>query len=342
MRTGGNVNPALPLENDTRIWDAWLGLYHTPAISVALELQIFETLKEPADVETLHQRTGFSVRGLHALLAMLKCLGLLDRRQGAYQLNEVSRGYLLKDSPFFWGPFFARASKDMASHKMLLENVQDDKTSAVRAAEGWEGGHIDEALAKSITDFMHCHSIAAAVGVSQSYDFSDVKKMLDVGGGSGCYVTSIAAANPGMKGTVMDLPTICSVADGYIDRAGIADRVDTQTVDMFRHSWPAGYDAHFFANVFHDWSFDTCAALAASSFAALEKGGRIFLQEMLLDDAGDSPMAAVTFSLLMCLGTKGQQFTFGQLKDILEHAGFTDIQSQRSYGYYSLVIGRKP
>jgi hypothetical protein len=41
----------------------------------------------------------------------------------------------------------------------------------------------------------------------------------------------------------------------------------------------------------------------------------------------------------MCLGTKGQQFTFGQLKDILEGAAFTDITCQRSYGYYSLVTG---
>jgi O-methyltransferase/methyltransferase family protein len=335
------MNPALPVENDTRIWDAWMGLYYTPAISVALELEIFEELKEPGDVETLHQRTGYSVRGLHALLGMLKSLGLLDRRNEVFQLNEVSCGYFLKESPFYWGPFFARISKDMPTHKMLLENVRDDKTSAARAADGWEGGQLDEAMAKTVTDFMHCHSIAAAVGMAQSCNFSSVKRMLDIGGGSGCYVTAIAAANPGMRGTVMDLAAVCNVANAYIQKAGVADRVNSQAVDMFRHAWPKGYDAHFFANVFHDWSFDTCAKLAASSYAALENGGRIFLQEMLLDDDGDSPATAVAFSLLMCLGTKGQQFTFAQMKNILENAGFTDIQSKQSYGYYSLISGRK-
>ena len=125
------------------------------------------------------------------------------------------------------------------------------------------------------------------------------------------------------------------------ERAGVADRVDTTSVNMFRESWPQGYDAHFFANVFHDWSLETCASLAASSFAALERGGRIYLQEILLDDSGDNPTIAVAFSLLMCLGTKGQQFTFGQLKDILESAGFTGVTTQRSYGYYSIVTGIK-
>jgi len=335
------MNPALPVENDTKIWDAWLALCQAPAVSVALELQIFEALKEPADVNALQQRAGWSSRGLSALLAMLKSLGLLDRRQDVYQLNEVSRAYLLKESPFFWGPFFARMMKGHPMHKLLLDNVRDDKTSETRAAEGWESGQIDEETAKFITDFMHCHSIAPAVAMSQSCDFSGVRKLLDVGGGSGCYATAIAAANPEMRATVMDLATVCNISRGYIARAGMADRVDTVAVDMFRQPWPKGYDAHFFANVFHDWSPDTCASLAASSYAALERGGSICLQEMLLDDSGDGPLPAVAFSVLMCLGTKGQQFTFAQLRNILERAGFTGIQSQRSYGYYSLVTGHK-
>jgi acetylserotonin N-methyltransferase len=335
------MNPQLPVENDTRIWDAWLGLYQPIAISVALELRVFEGLKEPADVATLRQRTGYSERGLTALLAMLKCLGMLDRRENAYQLNEVSRAYMLKDSPFFWGPFFARMSWSLPAHKLLLDNVRDDRTSETRAAEGWESGQVDEAQAKAVTDFMHCHSIAAAVGMTQSCDFSGVRRLLDIGGGSGCYATAIAGANPAIEATIMDLGTVCNVAKSYIAKAGLSHRVNTQAVDMFREPWPTGYDAHFFANVFHDWSLTTCAALAASSLAALEPGGRICLQEMLLDDSGDSPAIAVAFSLLMCLGTKGQQFTFAQLKDILARAGFTDITCKRSYGYYSLVTGFK-
>ena len=139
----------------------------------------------------------------------------------------------------------------------------------------------------------------------------------------------------------MDLPTICSVAEDYIAKAGATDSVDTIVVDMFREEWPSGYDCHFFANVFHDWDIETCRSLAETSFNALEPGGRICIQEMLLDDSGDGPMQPMAFSVLMCLGTKGQQFTFPQLKDILETVGFRDIVTQRSFGYYSLVTGLK-
>jgi O-methyltransferase domain len=249
---------------------------------------------------------------------------------------------MLKESPFYWGPFFSYMAQNLPLHQLLLDNVRGVGTGEGRPVQGWEDGRIDEELARRLTDFMHCHSIAPAVGLARACDFSGVRRLLDVGGGSGCYAFSLAAANPGMRASVMDLPTICRVADGYIAKAGVADRVDTIVVDMFREDWPAGYDCHFFANVFHDWSVDTCRELARSSFAALESGGRICLQEMLLDDTGDGPIQPVAFSLLMCLGTKGQQFTFAELADIVEGAGFTGTTAERSYGYYSLVTAYKP
>lgn len=332
----------LPAVDDTLVWNAWLGLYQTPAISAALELGIFEELRRPADTGALSQRTGYTERGLAAVLGMLKCLSLVDRRAGKWQLNAVSSAYFLNDSPYFWGPFFSYMADSLPLHELVVENVRGVASGEGRPVEGWEGGEIDEDLARRLTDFMHCHSIAPAVGLARSCDFEGVERVLDVGGGSGCYAFSLALEYPKMRATVMDLPTICKVAEGYIERAGVSDRVDTKSVDMFREDWPAGYDCHFFANVFHDWGFETCVELAKSSFAALEPGGRICLQEMLLDDTGDGPIQPIAFSVLMCLGTKGQQFTIEQLDRILTEAGFVDVGAQRSYGYYSLVTGFKP
>jgi len=338
------MNPELPQIDDTVVWDAWLGVYHFPAISVALELEVFESLKSPADTESLAEKTGYSVRGLSALLGMLKSLRFVDRRDEKWQLNQASRAYMLKESPFYWGPFFSHMAGNGGSlppHELLLENVRGIGSGEGRPVKGWEGGQIDESLARTLTDYMHCHSVAPAVGLAETCDFSGVTQLLDVGGGSGCYASSLARANAEMKATVMDLPTICKVAEDYIANAGVADRVDTKVVDMFREDWPAGYDCHFFANVFHDWSFETCAQLAQASYVSLVPGGRICLQEMLLDDSGDGPIQPAAFSLLMCLATKGQQFSFGQLKEILEGAGFSGITAERSYGYYSLVTGHK-
>ena len=336
------MNPALPPIDDTQIWDSMLSLYNTHAIALALELEIFEAFDSPMSVDELTGKTGYSLRGMKALLAMLKIRGLLDRHEGKYQLNNLSRTYMLKDSPYYWGPFFSWTSASLPNYKIYLENIRDGETQEEReAADGWESGEMDPDFARTITDYMHCHSMASAVGMSQTCDFSGVKKLMDVGGGSGCYASAIANANPDMQATIMELKPVCAVADDYIAKAGVSDRVNTQAVDMFREAWPEGYDAHFFANVFHDWSVETCRELAQKSFDALAPGGRICLQEMLLDESGDNPAAPVAFSFLMTWGTKGQQFTFDELREILAGAGFKNIRAQRSYGYYSLVTGEK-
>jgi len=337
------MNPALPVIDDTKIWDSMLSLYNTHAIALALELGIFEALENPLSADEITAKLGYSQRGMKALLAMLKIQDLLDRHEGKYQLNNLSRTYMLKGSPYFWGSFFNWTSQSLPNYKIYLENIRDGETKEEReAADGWESGEMDPEFARTITDYMHCHSMASAVGLSHTCDFTGVKKLLDIGGGSGCYASAIANQYPELQCTIMELKPVCAVADDYIAKAGVADRVDTRAVDMFREAWPQGYDAHFFANVFHDWSIETCAELAQKSFDALAPGGRICLQEMLLDESGDAPCAPVAFSFLMTWGTKGQQFTYNQLEAMLTAAGFKNIKAQRSYGYYSLVTGEKP
>lgn len=334
----------LPAVDDTLVWDAWLALYQVPAISVALELDIFESLDAmPASPTELAERRGFNERGLKALLPMLMQLGLLVQHGGVYQLSEAGRHYMLKDSPFFWGGVFDRLAKTIAAHHLLLETIANARAEAAneRPVNGWESGHVDMAMAREVTAFMHSHSAAAAAGMVQACDFSALRRVLDVGGGSGCFSIALARRYDTLNCTVMDLPTICELAERYIEEAELEAQIDTVAVDMFRQRWPEGYDAHFFSNIFHDWSMETCLELARKSYAALPKGGCILLHEMLLDDSATAPAPAVAFSLLMALGTQGQQFTFMQLADILQQAGFINVSWQPSHGYYSLVSAEK-
>ena len=337
------MNPDLPAIDDTKIWDAMLSVFNSQAIAVALELEIFEGLTEPSTLEEIANKLGYSLRGMKALMPMLKVQGLLDRHKGSYQLNNLSRAYMLKESPYYWGPFFSRRAEAFPNYKMILENIRDGETVEAReAADGWESGQMEPEAAKAVTDFMHCHSITSAVGLAHSCDFSGVQKLLDVGGGSGCYASALANHYPEMQCTIMELAAVCEVAKDYIQKAGVSDRVDTKAADMFREVWPEGYNAHFYSNIFHDWSVETCEELAQKSFDALAPSGRICLQEILFDEGGDEPYPAAAFSFFMTQGTKGQQYTLNQLESILGKAGFKNISAQRSYGYYSLVTGYKP
>jgi acetylserotonin N-methyltransferase len=210
------------------------------------------------------------------------------------------------------------------------------------AVEAWETGQLPPEMARTIAAFMHAHSLTAAVGVAKSGAFEGVRSLLDVGGGSGVFAIAIAQRHPQMRATVLDLKAMCDAAQTYIDAGGVDDRVAAQALDMFRDPWPRGHDALFFSNVLHDWSDEVCAELCAKAFAALPKGGRIYLHEALMDDLGDGPQTTAAFSIHMLLNTRGKQFTLAELEAFLEGAGFTDVTSTHTCGYYSLTSARKP
>lgn len=198
-------------------------------------------------------------------------------------------------------------------------------------------------MAHVITAYMNAHSGSAARAVAQLPQFSEVASMLDVGGGSAIFSIEVAKAWPGLQATVMEIPIVCTEAERFIASAGVDDRVRTQAVNMFTQDWPREHDAHFFSNIFHDWSDATCQLLASKSFAALQPGGTIMLHEMLMDDDQCGPLETACFSLLMLLGTKGKQYSFAELKVFLESAGFIDVEaSPTAQGLYSLVSASKP
>ncbi len=340
--------PVIPTSDDRPVWDVWLSSLWLPSLTATLELSIFEALaKTAATPEELATQLGLRPRRCEILLRMQVSLGFLILHMGRYQLTDAARLYLLHASPFFWGHVW-RDRHENAMHTRLLEAVRNpaaQKSAAIgesASSQAWESGQLTAELAGSIARFMNSHSMAASVGLAVNVDFSGITRILDVGGGSGCFSISLAQQWPNLRCTVMDLPAMCSQAQEYIAAAGVTRRVDTQSVDMFRETWPRGYDALLFSNIFHDWSPETCAELAAKARGALPRGGRICLHEMLLDDTGTGPRTAAAFSVLMLLATKGQQFTLAELSTVLDGAGFIDVTVTPTYGYYSLVSARVP
>jgi acetylserotonin N-methyltransferase len=343
-----------PSTNDQQIWELWLTNTYQGVIVTADDMQLFTSLaEEPASIPELAQRLGYDERATGVLVRSLASLSLLVPHEGRFQLTEPARLYLLKSSPYYWGHMMRVGANEW--HVTTLTAALKKKNSANaagpegtpkstgkgRSVDGWAEGSIPLDQARDIAARMHSHSLVPAIGAARAYDFGGVNRILDVGGGSGCFMIAFAQAHARLQATIMDLPTMCKVAKSYIDKGAVTDRVDTVSVDMFRQPWPKGYDAVFFSNVWHDWNFRTCRWLAERAYEILPTGGRIMLHEMLLDDDGAGPATTASFSVLMLLATQGQQFTFEELREILEGAGFRNVESIQTSGYYSIVTGYK-
>jgi acetylserotonin N-methyltransferase len=338
---------SLPATRDDRaIWDNWLSMYRFPIVTVADAIGLFPAVSAHAlTTGEIATQLDVDARALGIHLGLLAALGFVERRENRWRTTAVARTWLHPEGEGYYGPLIHRYRDSQPLHAQLLATLQTGAAAKghVSAAEEWERGEMPPDMAQWLTAFMNAHSRAAAKGVAQQPLLAQLRTVLDVGGGSGIYSIEMAKAWSGLSATVMEIPQVCTAAEPFIATAGMSGRVRTQAVNMFTQEWPRDYDAHFFSNVFHDWSDATNRLLAKKSFAALPKGGRILLHEMLMDDDGCGPLPAAAFSVLMLLATRGKQYSLPEFRSILEDAGFTDVEAvQTGGGYYSLVSARKP
>jgi acetylserotonin N-methyltransferase len=287
---------------------------------------------------------------MRALLPQLAVSGLLTQRLGRYLLNDRANTFLRPGSPYYWGPVFLLMRQIPMRDSDVVEQLQrandgarwDANKENSEASGAWSAGEVTPDLASAIAAYMQANCQSAALGLAQCFELKGTRRLLDAGAGSGCYSIAFAKANPALRCTMMDLKGMAAVAMDYVRAAGVDDRIDTVVTDMLREEWPKGYDAILLSSIFHDWDFDTCALIAAKAFRALPSGGRILVHEMLLEDTHDGPPAVAAFSMYMLLGTKGQQFTADEIRQILSAAGFGHVRIEPAHGYYFVVTAEKP
>ena len=182
----------LPASPDRAIWDIWLSMYRLPAMAVADELGVFTALaSEPATAGEMAQRLGFNRRGTDVLLSMLSALGLVAVRDGRHALTDVTRAYLLPESPYYWGPLLRILGVMPQHHAALIEALRApdraspmdaaaarSETSPSDAADAWTRGQIERAQAEALTRVMHCHSLPASVGAARNGNFEGTTRTM--------------------------------------------------------------------------------------------------------------------------------------------------------------------
>lgn len=331
-----------PSCDDRLLWNLWVARFHLPAVTVADEIGLFPLLDEaPSSAAEVRQRLSLSERGAEALLGVLAGLGLLRQLGGRFHLTDPAREFLLPGRPYYWGGVFAahRSEPTLATPARLLAALREDAAADPgRATTVWQAGaELAPESARLITDYMHAHSFPSAVGFARRADFSGVQRLLDVGGGSGCFSIAVAMRHPAVSCTIMDLAPVCAIAASYAAQYGLSDCIDTLAADFFHDTWPRGHQAVLLSNILHDWEPAQCRDLLARAFESLPPGGRIFIHEALLGDGHDDDLTATSYSLQMVAGTRGKQFTMDELADLLRGAGFERPRGIHSFSHFWTV-----
>jgi hypothetical protein len=295
---------------------------------------------QPMTLDEVCRARGIAARPAATLLSICTSLDFMILREGRYSLTPMGEDYLLPSSPTYFGWFFENCSPihSLWSPESLQKAVMDDRPCGdpENAFANWHAGQ-----ALSCTRAMHGASMAAALAWPKHVDLAHHRTLLDIGGGSAAHSIGAVTAWPNLRAIVLDLPIICDIAKGFIEQFALGGRVQTCAADFFKDPFPEA-DVHFYGMIFHDWPPEKCRFFASKSFESLPEGGRIILHEMLFNDDRTGPFPVAAFNVDMLVNMTGQQYSGRELRTMLTEAGFTDVEMKETFGYWSIVTGRKP
>ena len=170
----------------------------------------------------------------------------------------------------------------------------------------------------------------------------NVRRMLDVGGGSGAYSIAFALANSALQADILDLAAVEPIALRHIREAGVVDRVKVRTGDLRSGPLGEGYDLEFVSAICHMLSPGENLDLLRRCREALAPGGRVVIQDFILEADKTAPRFAALFALNMLVGTRGgSSYSEPEYAAWLGEAGFREIRRVRLPGITGLMIGSR-
>jgi hypothetical protein len=219
----------------------------------------------------------------------------------------------------------------------LLDSVRTG-TPAYPSLAGrsfWEDMVADPALSESFASLMEARSAGVADDMAHRYPWSNVRSLVDVGGGTGKVLARILAAHPHLRGILFDRIASSPATMELFRQAGLEDRCTNVTGDFFGEL-PAGADVYMLHSVVHDWPDPEAAVILRRCAVAAGSKGRVLLVEFIVSEGvNDYEVTAMDLRMLLLFG--GKERTMKQFSELADGAGLRIREAQPTVSPYWLI-----
>jgi hypothetical protein len=319
-----------------------MGMVQSACLYAAARLEIPDKLETgEKSASELAETTGVDTAMLYRIMRYLASLGVFEEKPGQrFALTPLSE-MLRKNVPGSFHPFTIFNTENVFEIAMeLVPALQDsaipfvkkhgkhpfeimlsDPDSAAFLERAWQGVHGPE------TD-----------AVLDAWDFSDVQKLADIGGGHGDMVVAFLERDATRSGAIFDLPGVTAQARSRIDAAGLSERCEAVGGDFFSEI-PVKADTYFLRHILHDWNDEECRTILRNIAAQCEPGARVLIAECVIREP-NVPDSGKILDMEMLLYLSGKERTEDEYRALLEETGFDFIGITPTESMISVVEGR--
>jgi SAM-dependent methyltransferase len=313
-------------------------------ISAGVSNKVFDSLENSAKTsEQVAEETGASARSLGILMNALVGLNLLKKdRQGKYSLTDESAAFLLSKKPATHAGFFGTIAPQLISRWLQLADIVREGRPAVAVNQEAQGTEFFSQLVENIIPM----SYPPAQKLGDHLKLAKAKneiRVLDLAAGSGIWGIALAEKSPQVRVTAIDWAGMIPTTKRITQKFGVGDRFNYVEGDILEADFGNGYGIAILGHILHSEGEARSRQLLGKTFRALKSGGIIAIAEWLVNDDRTKPLPSLMFAVQMLVNTeKGDTFSFNEIKNWLEDAGFKMVRKLEAPGPSPLVLATKP
>jgi demethylspheroidene O-methyltransferase len=311
------------------LFDLCAGFVYSQVLLACVRLKLFDIVADgPRTSAELARRLALPAESTERLLRAALSLRLLEKR-GDDRFGLGPLGAALVDNP---------AVASMVEHHTMLYADMRDPVALLRGgvrtelSQYWPYAAAERPAAlaaeqvAAYTALMAASQPMVAEEVLAAYPLDRHRRLLDVGGGDGTFLTHAAAKAPHLQVVLYDLPAVAQAATDRFRAAGLEPRARAIGGDFLSNPLPIGADIVSLVRVIHDHDDDAALTILRVARQALDSEGTLLIAEPMAGAAGAEPVGDAYFAFYLLAMGHGRARTASELTRLLYAAGFSRIR----------------
>lgn len=316
-------------------FDIVAGFVYSQTLQAAVRLKLPEAAaSRPLTLDEIAARTGLAPDAARRLTLACVSLDILSRRAGGrYGLGETGAAICGNPGVLAMIEHHALFYEDLRDPVALLKG----EAGETRLSRFWAYARSKDPAGLKPEDVEAYSRLMAA---SQSFIAEDIldayplrkrRRLLDLGGGEGAFVSAAAARAPHMEFAVFDLPAVAARAEARFAAERLSGRCRAIGGDLFTDDPPGGFDVVTLVRVLHDHDRAQAVAILRRARAAVTPGGVVLVAEPMAEAPGAETVGAAYFGFYLLAMTSGVARSQDDIAAMAREAGFASCRAVRTH-----------
>ena len=299
--------------------------WESAALMSAVELDTFTAISQGHNtIETAAEAMDIEALNAERLMTALTAMGLLHRDGDTFSNAADVERFLVRGGKSYAGPWMLFGKPRWNAWGELTEHLK------VRKDDQRLLGMYDETFTVERAREYHEATYSIGMGAARRFhrqvSLEGRRKLIDLGGGSGCYCIIAAQTYPDITAEVLDLPPVVEVTREFLERNSVADRVSATACDFTQDPLPQDADVAIMASNLPQYDREVISRVVARTHDALLPGGEFHLIGEMTDADRCGPIGPALWGLSEAVShSGGLAHSVSDCVGYLEAAGFESV-----------------